>query len=271
MPLALGAPLRAERPYDGEAGRIIDEAHRQLDDFTDEMTSGAPGSEVSYGDGVSSDIPDFVATLKAAARDLKERFDYKDAASDAALLFLQRAKVAERFVERHPFLARPDGEWAKYLPRLRALAGVYHVDWDAEPETWRASRWTDLELGRKIDVLDRELRALGKGLDGAAKAAGQETASRQILRSGVEGVRSVAKSLGKKFGDGQPVGGLVPELFEGARALAATAEGLGLGAAAPEERKVLARSLDELARAFGTASGDSVSEAVDQGAGRESP
>lgn len=251
LPIAGAGALEIERPYDEEAGRIIDATQRQLDDFTDEMTARAPGAEVADEAGETSDVPDFVAKLKAAARDLKERFDYKDSAPAAASLFLRRAKVAEQFVAQHPVLARAQGEWTRYLPRLRELAHVYHVDWDAEPESWQPARWTDLELGKRIDEIDQELRALGKALDGAAKSAGLAAATRDELKRGFEGLRGTTKTLSKAFGERKPAAALVAELLAGARSLSDAAGGVGLAAAAPGARQQLGRSLDLVARAFG--------------------
>jgi hypothetical protein len=250
--LVLCAPpgAAAERMYDRDVKKLIDRACGQLDRFNGGMSSQARSAKVTR-DGVETDISDFMQDWVTEGKTLRNRFGPNGVAAPETVAFLRRGKAVEGFVGRHPGFTGGGNEWTALRGSLVQLAGAYHLDWSADPASWRPKRTSDSDINALAAGLDAQIKNAGKALDKAAQDANLSSADRKEIDASVKSLRGSSQSFRKGWSGHKPVSSQLDGLRSQTRALSDRAAALGIADAAKGGLAPLQSSLDKLATAFG--------------------
>ncbi len=250
LAMAAAPVTAAERLYDRDVEKLIDQANSGLGKFVGSMKGDAKGAKVTK-EGAEIDVSDFLADLKAEGGRLDERFGTESAAAPTALAFLQKAKALDGFVERHPGFSGADKEWAALRPTLGSLAGAYQIDWAGDPASWKPVRVTDAEISGWAKQIPTQLKSYAGALSKAAKDAKVDAAARKTLDGQVKALTGSAKTLQKALSSRAPAGSAVSSLAGGVKAANEKAASLGLGDAATAAAAPLEATLGKLSDALG--------------------
>lgn len=242
------SPLAADRVYDRDVKKLIDQADSGLNRFMGRMSSEAKSAKVTR-DGVEVDISNYLADLKTSGNKLDSRFA-SGAAGTEALDFLKRAKFAEEFWGRHPGFSGADAEWSALSGTLGALAGAYQIDWKSDPAGWRPVRMDDQELATLAGGLDQQLKSYGKELNTAARAAKVDSSSLSSLTGLTNGAREAAKGFSTTVKRKAPAGSSLQGVQNACRALADKASALGVSGSGTTNQS-LQGTLTKLGSTFG--------------------
>ena len=234
LSLSISTPVAgAERAYDKDVAKLIDQANKGLGKFMNNMKSDAKGAKVTRA-GVEYDVSDSLSDLKAEGLRLEERFNGDAKAAPTALAFLQKSKALDGFIDRHPGFTGADQEWQALRPTLDSLADAYQIDWSGDPDSWQAMRSSDAELAGWAKQLDSDIKSYASSLSSAAKEAKVDKVARAALDTQVKALSGGAKSLQKALSSRMPAGPALQSLADGVKSVSDQAAKLGLGADAAQ-------------------------------------
>ena len=217
MVLAASAWLAAERPTDKDIKELLERVHHERDRFEDQL-DGTLKREILRGPQGEVDVARFLDDLQENVGRLKDRFNDDYAASAECTTVLQHGSLIQRFMAAKPPNFKGASEWNRLAASLRELANAYGTTFPLSDGA-TARRMNDREVQRATEAVADAVEEFKREVDAALIAANAPEAARRAALDQVAALRTAARRLASRLGDGRPASGEARALLEQARAL----------------------------------------------------
>jgi hypothetical protein len=123
-----GTVVQVSRATDSDVKNLLGRIETQADKFRASLDDALDKS--SFDDSrAEGDINRYVKDFEQATDRWKSRFDDNNTAVAAATEVLERAKMIDAFMNRHPMTERAQNDWDALRGTLDGLASAYNVTW----------------------------------------------------------------------------------------------------------------------------------------------
>jgi hypothetical protein len=205
--LSASASAQGRRLKDEDVRKLMEEAKKDVDRFTDAVDSQYRKSTIRTATSEVS-IDGYLKDLEKGAETMRDRFKDEYAAGNEVLSFLRQASAIEKRAAAGGGLFGAEKEWPRLRGTLGRLSQVYGVDWNTEPESWAARRMNDRELEEAIEKFKSGVESFEKSLESALEhMSGIASADRKAAMSAVDRLASSADDLKDAAEDGKDASG----------------------------------------------------------------
>jgi methyl-accepting chemotaxis protein len=218
---APAAAAQSERLADKDVKELFERVNNDRDRFEDQL-DGKLKREVLRTPRGEVDVERFLDDLQDNIGRMKDRFSSDYSASTEVTTVLQQASAIHRFMSTQPPDFKGASEWNRLAASLGEVAAAYSTRLPLT-EGATARRMNDREIQQAAEEVAKAADDIKREVDSALRAnKAIDQATRESALKEVDELKSAARTLASRVGDGQPASGEAKALLSRIAALQAS-------------------------------------------------